>query len=504
MRFYFAIAIFAFACIAPATAQTELPYNAIVLGDGATVHSGPGDSHYATHQLNANDLVEVYRHDPGGWCAIRPPAKSFSLIPESAVKRLSNDVAEILADGSQAWVGTALGPVDKPLWQVKLKKGERVAIVGEASWPHPSGKSVVWLQIEPPAGEYRWIRLSNLQLPPDEDAATKEPTIEKVDYSIPPSFGKKTPPRRSPASRSSQSKTEPSFATTSKMDKQERSFGGQSLGWKSAPRPIPKKADPIETHLSGTFGSPIEVDDSRSGFVEQATFLSEQEPADSRFEAWDGRPIPAAVGPPPMDRFASLDSSNLINRQSRSYVRDRSQLDERQHQSQRSVPDNRDNSTLMSIENRLSKELLKDPQVWNLADLKFETERTKARSTDPVERLALQHVLEKISKCDNLRKGYQQASPYSAPVPSSQPVTNVNSPYDASGWLKRLANSSGSIDPHYVLQDSLGNVTHEIVGSAGLNLGAYVDKKVGVIGRRGFNRRMNLNHVTASRVVVVR
>ena len=118
--------------------ETEFPYNAIVLNDGAQVRSGPGDSHYATHKLDENELVQVHRHDPGGWCAIRPPAKSFSLIPESAVRIVVDDIAEVLANGSQAWVGTGLGPVDKPLWQVKLKKGERVVIVGEASWPHPS------------------------------------------------------------------------------------------------------------------------------------------------------------------------------------------------------------------------------------------------------------------------------------------------------------------------------------------------------------------------------
>ena len=173
MRYFLIIAICCFGLTSQSMAQEhEFPYTAIVLSSGTQVHSGPGDSHYATHDLKENELVEVYRHDPGGWCAIRPPEKSFSLIPETAVKKISKDVAEVLANGTQAWVGTVLGPVESPLWQVKLKKGERVAIVGEASWPHSSGKSVVWYQIEPPAGEYRWVRMSDLQLPPASDVAT--------------------------------------------------------------------------------------------------------------------------------------------------------------------------------------------------------------------------------------------------------------------------------------------------------------------------------------------
>lgn len=502
MRNYFAIAIIVFACTASANAQEpEFPYNAIVLGDEATVHSGPGDAHYATHRLNENDLVEVYRHDPGGWCAIRPPAKSFSLIPQSAVKRLSKDVAEILADGSQAWVGTVLGPVDEPLWQVKLDKGERVAIVGEATWPHPSGKSIVWLQIEPPAGEYRWIRIADLQLPPAKDDATK------IDYSVPPNFGTK----KKPAVKPKRNFTERSKSPTFEPIKTKPSFASDSgaSGWKSATRPIPK-TEPNEIQLSGTFGSTIETMIPDSAFVEQAAFLSDQEPSDPRFEPWDGRPVRAAVERPKADRFIPdrFASRESMDSQLRSFVRERNEPAYDQ-----SLNRVRENSSLIQIEEQLSSEMLKDPREWQLSELKFATEQAKARSGDPVERLAFQHVLDKISRCDKLCKHYRQASPFASSVGASSSgawavgapsATAVNSPFDATGWLKRLANSSGTVDPRYVLQDSLGNVTHEVVGIVGMNLGAYVDKKVGVVGRRGFNRRLNLKHVTADRVVVVR
>lgn len=504
MRYALIVTTLLFLLAPPSFAQQDnFPYTAIVLNDQTKVYSGPGDTHYATHSLKENQLVEVYRHDPGGWCAIRPPEKSFSLIPETAAKRLSGQIAEILVDGSQAWVGTALGAVENPLWQVKLKKGERVAVVGEASWPHSSGKSIVWLQIEPPAGEYRWVRLADLQLPPAQDNITR---ASPADYSQPPALAStnnrnSAPPRRKPRSADA----EPTFTSITSTH--------SSSGWKAATRPIPK-TEPARVEYSGTFRrtknttSQIPVrgfgDDSLDSKIEQASFLDDR-PADPRFEAWDGAAIPPLNREQPPVRPASRDLSDRVPR---SLVRE---------QPMNATPPNSvrarsatnafvsQNSELIGIEDQLSKEMLKEPQAWNLADLKFQTERAKARSEDPVERLALQHVLEKIARCDGLQKNYLQASPF-ATASARQPVTKLGSSgsYDATGWLKRLASSSGSVDPAYVLQDSLGNVTHEIAGAAGANLGGYVDKQVGVIGRRGFNRRLNLKHVTAERVVVLR
>ena len=248
------------------------------------------------------------------------------------------------------------------------------------------------------------------------------------------------------------------------------------------------------------------------GFVEQATFLNE-EPSDPRFETWDGDTIPGITDVPrnnhgfksSPDRFASLES---MDQQSRSIVRERPDVPQAltlpRSKSAGADVAVRENSTLMRIEERLSDEILKDPQAWNMAELKFDTERAKAVSTDPVERLALQHVLDKIARCDQLRKGYQQASPFANSPASAPAATNGDRVYDATGWLKRLASSSGSMNPIYVLEDSLGNVTYEVAGSVGMNLGQYVDKQVGVIGRQGFKRRLNLRHVTVDRVIVLR
>ena len=47
----------------------EFPYTACVNSADVFVRSGPGKNYYPTDKLSKGDKVEVYRHDPGGWCA---------------------------------------------------------------------------------------------------------------------------------------------------------------------------------------------------------------------------------------------------------------------------------------------------------------------------------------------------------------------------------------------------------------------------------------------------
>ena len=153
-------------CASTTTAQNssiEFPYQALVVKDDALVRSGPGKVHYGTQKLSAGEVVEVYRHDPDGWCAIRPVEGSFCIIPESTVEIIGEGIGEIKLAGTTPFVGTKLGSVEKPLWQVKLREKEKVSLIGQLSWPSPEGHSTVWYQIKPPAGEFRWINVSNLE-----------------------------------------------------------------------------------------------------------------------------------------------------------------------------------------------------------------------------------------------------------------------------------------------------------------------------------------------------
>src|SRR5690606_20398078 len=52
----------------------EFPYRGVINADDVYVRSGPGQDYYPTEKLKRGEVVEVYRHDPGGWYAVRPPA----------------------------------------------------------------------------------------------------------------------------------------------------------------------------------------------------------------------------------------------------------------------------------------------------------------------------------------------------------------------------------------------------------------------------------------------
>ena len=56
----------------PARGDATFPYKATVASEDVYVRSGPGQNYYPTDKLKRGQEVEVYRHDPGGWCAIRP------------------------------------------------------------------------------------------------------------------------------------------------------------------------------------------------------------------------------------------------------------------------------------------------------------------------------------------------------------------------------------------------------------------------------------------------
>jgi len=62
----------------PAWAEPQFPYKAAVTADDVNVRSGPGQNYYPTETLRRGQVVEGYRHDPGGWRAIRPTDGSFT------------------------------------------------------------------------------------------------------------------------------------------------------------------------------------------------------------------------------------------------------------------------------------------------------------------------------------------------------------------------------------------------------------------------------------------
>src|SRR5207253_9762524 len=89
-----------------AQSADELPYVAFVLADEVNIRSGPGDNYYPVLKLNRGQRVEVYRHDPGGWYAIRPPEGSYSWISGEFIKPTHGNFGEVIGERVVARVGS--------------------------------------------------------------------------------------------------------------------------------------------------------------------------------------------------------------------------------------------------------------------------------------------------------------------------------------------------------------------------------------------------------------
>ena len=160
----------------PPRAEQTFPYTAYVTADDVFVRSGPGENYYATDKLKAGTPVEVYRHDPGGWYAIRPPKESFSWVSSRHLRLESSNLATVTDERVASRVGSRLSDV-RDIIQVRLHKGETVEVL------EPHGRELnnrelnnrelngspapPWYKIAPPPGEFtfrlRPVRRSGLQ-----------------------------------------------------------------------------------------------------------------------------------------------------------------------------------------------------------------------------------------------------------------------------------------------------------------------------------------------------
>src|SRR5690348_16674654 len=65
----------------------QFPYSAFVAMTEAPIRSGPGETYYPVLNLKLGDAVEVWRQDPGGWLAVRPPEGAFSWVSADFIQQ---------------------------------------------------------------------------------------------------------------------------------------------------------------------------------------------------------------------------------------------------------------------------------------------------------------------------------------------------------------------------------------------------------------------------------
>jgi hypothetical protein len=138
-----------------AVAEQSFPYKAYINANEVYLRSGPGQSYYPTDKLSVGQEVQVYRHDPGGWYAVRPVEGSFSWVTARYLKPGADNLAVAIEENVAARVGSRFSDI-RDVVQVRLHKDEVVELLDTK--PTAGGSSSqAWCKIAPPAGEFRWV-----------------------------------------------------------------------------------------------------------------------------------------------------------------------------------------------------------------------------------------------------------------------------------------------------------------------------------------------------------
>jgi hypothetical protein len=153
-----------------------------VMEDDCRVYCGPNAALYATTKLARGATVEVYHETADGWSGIRPPAGSFNWVAAEAGHLLSGgQTLQIVGAPTPAWIGTYESIARDDLkWQVELKPTQKVSVIGEAIQPQKNGADRTWFKIQPPPGEFRWMRtelLASKPLPSNELLKNKSSNV---------------------------------------------------------------------------------------------------------------------------------------------------------------------------------------------------------------------------------------------------------------------------------------------------------------------------------------
>jgi uncharacterized protein YraI len=451
----------------------ESPYEAYIATDNVEIVAGPGHRYYATDRLPRGTKIEIYREEASGWLAIRPPEGSFSWVPAEFVERLDDASLGRVSESTSAWVGTTVEHVVEHHQQVTLKAGELVQILGEKSAAAKRDVERKWFKIAPPAGEYRWVYLRDVSRQQPEDPEPVEPQV--VEQAITPAL---------------------SSRERAKEDPQRLELIGNAIALRSVderPARLDRAVEPAQYRSStpSTAATPVSPD----GFV----------PRKRR-----GEEVPAAITPAPSRTTTtpfvrpSLEPPARLASAAPSTIRSISP------QANSGLGGDQLDWQLNQIEIDLSLMVAQDRSQWNLAALRRRVETLVESGADPAARGRARLVLDKISQFEDVfdRDIRTVAGPAGQAGAASRtndkpPSGSLADPrYDAQGVLKPVVSrKTDKPAAPFAVVDSEGKPLCFVSPSPGLNLQRYVNKPVGLYGRRGYLEELKKPHLVAERVI---
>lgn len=512
MRLRAAIAIcIAAVCItlvvSDSTMAAEFPYRAVINADDVYVRSGPGQDYYPTEKLKQGEVVEVYRHDPGGWFAVRPPASSYSWVSARYVKEIGDGLLEVAIDGVVARVGSTLNQA-RDVWQVKLRKGEVLEMLDAGP-----GESGSWYRVSPPSGEFRWVYgryvdptsgEAGLETA-DEDYAD----IKHIDGEIQPEATSDGYVRGvRPASH------EGSYAVTRRGDAEQFASHRRTRDEASLPEEPRRgssfsslrRADEGSIHRPASYqagsreadGEAIEPERTSASADRIAAGQRHQEPDDeSRSQRRSSKSQPARREVPAGSISLELER---LEAELAFAVAEGADLDQLEGLFDRAV------AASDRVRNRQELEQAESliERIRRFAALRRQIENAEERMLLTIRRQ------QRAVKAEKARPA-EQAVSYSKPSEESQraevetdavSVELVDSQFDGEGRLVPVYSKRIGA-PQYALLDQENRVRSYVTSAPGVNLRAYEGRHVGIIGSRGYSAELKAPHVVAQRVEVL-
>ncbi|WP_442482168.1 hypothetical protein [Aeoliella sp. SH292] len=144
------------------------PYSVWVGPTGAKVYSGPGTDYYGTQQLPEGTECQVYEELRDGWLAVRPPEGSYSLVLRSALGEVEEGLAEVIRDQTPSRIGSVVSDQFGSV-HIRLEAGEVVTVLDRQGSTNSQ-----WVTIAPPAGEFRYVRATDVTHAPARRVAQLE------------------------------------------------------------------------------------------------------------------------------------------------------------------------------------------------------------------------------------------------------------------------------------------------------------------------------------------
>ncbi|HVC97109.1 MAG TPA: SH3 domain-containing protein [Pirellulales bacterium] len=436
-------------------AGDEFPYVAYVNAANVYVRSGPGENYYPVLKLPKGRKVEVYRHDPGGWYAIRPPEDSFSWVSAEFIEPTRGKLARVKGERVVARVGSKFSDI-RDVIQVRLDQGEEVEVL-EAKRFNSGPAAQTWYKIAPPAGEFRWVSGRFVDREPPEDsrrAASPENNLLIAGHAGGP-------------------------ANEEEMDEVPLDGAG------------PRVRDDVEEAIYEYEEDDEEGDDFPPSGAKAAGHevrVPRERPIRDTDDEREPAPMVAERGP------AIEHSRRWLN--GRAAASTTEELDE--------------------LELALASVLADEPSQWDFRPLAARAKAALERAETPLDRGRLRRYLRKLSEYSDLQwrhlavmgpggsAGRALARVDKAAEGAQRAVTrgDARARFDGVGRLTQVV-SRDSHSPRYALLDNRGQVVCYVTPTPGVNLRRYLNQDVGVNGTLGFLQEQNATHVTARRVVSV-